>query len=96
MYIVVSFSDSTGGTIYAASNFVKTGVTGSSTFYRDGDGRLRHPRQNGVNISKSEAATMGWTAEKRAAKTRWHYPLGYNRKHTAKLRKELLSRSQEV
>ncbi len=46
-------------------------MTDEAWFYRDGDGRLRHPRQNGVNISFEHAAEMGWIPERRAAKHRY-------------------------
>lgn len=94
--VVVSFSDSTeghDGTIYKASNFIKTGLTGKSCFYRDLDGRLRHPRQNGVNITKEIALKLGWTPEPRESKTRWHYPLGSSRKETRRIRDILKEKS---
>ena len=71
---VISFSDSTeghNGTIYKATNFYSIGTTGKATFYRDSNGRLRHPRQNGVNISKDMAKERGWTPEIRGAKNRY-------------------------
>lgn len=90
--IVVSFSDTTEGhvgTIYAAANFVKTGHTGRARFYRDPSGSLRHPRQNGVNISPEEAKRRGWVPEMREAKARWHYPLGRSKSERRRLRKLL-------
>lgn len=75
---VVSFSDSTQGhegTIYKATNAYRIGHTGSATFYIDESGRLRHPRQNGVNISKEEAESRGWKPCKRGAKNRYLYLL---------------------
>jgi len=87
--IVVSFADNTEGhegVIYKASNFVCTGKTGSAWFYRDQEGRLRHPRQCGVNIKEKEAKERGWVREKREAKIRYHYPLGSNKIETKKLR----------
>jgi len=71
---VISFADSTeghSGIIYQASNAIYYGCTGENTFYRDGSGNLRAPRQNGVNISKEEAKERGWTPEKRKAKHRY-------------------------
>lgn len=91
--VVVSFSDSTEGhrgTIYAASNFIMTGKTGRATFYRDSRGSLRHPRQNGINITKDMAIELGWIPEIREAKTRWHFPLGDNRIDNRKIRDTLL------
>lgn len=89
---VISFADSTEGhvgTIYQATNALFCGTTGSATFYRDSTGRLRHPRQNGVNISKSEAARRGWVAEKRGAKNRYVFLLG-SPKEKRRLRSALL------
>lgn len=71
---ILSFSDRTEGhegTIYKAMNFMQKGNTGRPrAFWRDPDGRLRHPRQNGVNISKAAAEKMGWTREMREVKDR--------------------------
>lgn len=71
---VISFADETeghNGTIYKATNAMRIGKTGSSVFYRDETGRLRHPRQNGVNISREKANSIGWTVEKRKPKNRF-------------------------
>lgn len=80
---IISFADSTEGhcgTIYKAMNFYYIGRTVSSWFYRDPTGRLRHPRQNGVNISVDEAAKRGWTRERRAPKNRYLYFLASNKR----------------
>jgi hypothetical protein len=58
-----------------------------STFYLDGD-RLRHPRQNGVNISQKVAKSRGWIPVKREAKNRYLYILGDKRQR--KERKKLI------
>ena len=71
---VISFADGTEGhigTIYQACNALYAGTTGSSRFWRDAEGRLRHPRQNGHNVTPAEAAERGWTPERRAAKHRY-------------------------
>lgn len=76
---VISFADSTEGhigIIYQATNALFCGTTGKSRFYRDGEGRLRHPRQNGVNISLDEAERRGWTPEMRNAKNRYLFLVG--------------------
>lgn len=76
---VISFSDLTEGhtgVIYKATNAFHCGQTGKATFYIDESGRLRHPRQNGVNISKEEATSRGWTAVKRSNKNRYLFILG--------------------
>ena len=85
---VISFSDTTighEGTIYKATNAYRIGHTGSSTFYVDGQGRLRHPRQNGVNISKQMAKEMGWSPVKRGAKNRYLYLVAHSKTEKKKL-----------
>jgi hypothetical protein len=76
---VISFSDLTeghSGVVYKATNAFWCGQTGRITFYIDESGRLRHPRQCGVNISKEEAAARGWKKVRREAKNRYIYILG--------------------
>ena len=76
---VVSFSDMTeghSGVVYKATNALRCGQTGKATFYVDKDGRLRHPRQNGINITTKMAEERGWTPVKRGAKNRYVYILG--------------------
>jgi hypothetical protein len=93
---VLSFADSTEGhegTIYKATNAYFIGTTGRATFYRDSSGRLRHPRQSGVNISKETAKEFGWTAEKRGAKNRYLFLLPESKvekKHLIKMCKYAL------
>lgn len=85
---VLSFSDTTeghDGTIYKATNAYRIGTTGSATFYIDSAGRLRHPRQNGVNISKHQADLNGWTPVKRYAKNRYLYLLPNSKLEKKKL-----------
>lgn len=97
LWAVLSFADLTQGhvgTIYQASNFLYCGTTTPARFYRDSDGRLRHPRQNGVNISVLEAANRGWKEEKRAAKFRYLKLLPDNKSHL-KLLKELCKLSAQ-
>ena len=76
---VISFSDTTeghSGIIYQATNAFFCGQTSKSTFYIDENGRLRHPRQNGVNITKEMASQMGWKSVKRCSKNRYIYIIG--------------------
>lgn len=76
---VLSFADSTeghSGVIYQATNAVYSGMTGRATFYRDTEGRLRHPRQSGHNVTLAEAAERGWTPEVREAKHRYVFFIG--------------------
>ncbi|MDD4391060.1 MAG: hypothetical protein PHW03_09765 [Eubacteriales bacterium] len=81
---VLSFSDLTEGhtgVIYKATNALFLGTTAKATFYRDSEGRLRHPRQNGVNVTKEMAKERGWTPEIRWSKNRYLYLLADNRRH---------------
>ena len=88
---VLSFSDMTeghSGVIYKATNAYRIGSTTQRTFYRDSDGRLRHPRQSGKNITRKMAEEKGWIPEKRAAKNRYLYILASSKvekKHLIKL-----------
>lgn len=89
IWAVLSFADGTEGhrgTIYQATNAIYTGTTGRSRFYRDGTGRLRHPRQNGHNITLTEAEALGWVPEMRDAKHRYLYLLGDGPAHRRRLR----------
>jgi hypothetical protein len=75
---VISFADQTEGhigTIYQASNALYCGTTSRARFWRDPEGRLRHPRQNGHNVTPAEAREMGWTPEMRESKHRYVLPL---------------------
>lgn len=76
---VLSFADETEGhigTIYQATNAIYSGKTGRARFWRDTEGRLRHPRQSGHNVTPDEAADRGWVAEMREAKHRYLYLVG--------------------
>jgi len=89
---VLSFADSSEGhygTIYQATNALFTGSTGRSRFYLDPDGRLRHPRQNGHNVTPQEAAAKGWTSTMRDSKFRYLYLLG-SPSERRRLRKEII------
>lgn len=80
---VISFSDLTAGhsgVIYQATNAYRIGKTGKATFYIDENGRLRHPRQCGTNITKEMAKKKGWQAVKRDSKNRYLYILGNSKK----------------
>ena len=89
---IISFADKTQGhygTIYQATNALYCGTSSKATFYLDKDDRLRHPRQNGVNISLDEAKKRGWKPVKRDAKFRYVYIVG-NRKEKRDRKKLLL------
>jgi hypothetical protein len=88
IWSVLSFSDLTEGhegTIYKATNAYRLGTTSRATFYRDQDGRLRHPRQCGVNITPVIAKELGWTIEVRDAKNRFMWLLPDCKAHKKKL-----------
>ena len=79
---VIAFSDYTEGhtgTIYKATNALYYGRSARATFYIDETGRLRHPRQNGKNISKAEAIERNWTITKREGKYRYLWIIGDNK-----------------
>ncbi|MDL5351115.1 hypothetical protein [Microbacterium sp. zg-YB36] len=90
IWAVLSFADGTEGhvgTIYQATNALYCGTTGRSRFWRDQTGRLRHPRQNGHNITPEEAAERGWVGEMRDAKHRYLFLLGDGPAHRRMLRR---------
>jgi hypothetical protein len=90
---VLSFADSTEGhmgTIYQACNALYCGTTSMATFYLDEDGRLRHPRQNGVNITKELAAERGWVPVKRGAKHRYIFLLPASKSEKKVMLRDLL------
>lgn len=94
---VLSFADATEGhvgTIYQATNAIFAGTSGKAIFYLDENGRLRHPRQNGVNISKNEASRRGWTSVKRDGKYRYLFLIG-NKSENRWARKNLKLESLE-
>jgi hypothetical protein len=71
---VVSFADTTeghDGTVYQAANADYYGMSGKAIYYEDSEGVLRAPRQNGENISKSDAKKSGWSIVERDAKHRY-------------------------
>ena len=83
---VVSFADPTEGhlgVIYQATNAIYYGVSGKSRFWMDTEGRLRHPRQNGVNIAGEE---LGWKPVMREGKHRYVWLLGDKRMRRDSLR----------
>jgi hypothetical protein len=94
IWAVLTFADKTeghDGTIYKATNAYRLGSSSKATFYIDQEGRLRHPRQNGVNISKSEATERGWNPVKRDAKLRYMWLLPDDKRH----KKELLTLAED-
>ena len=67
---LISFADSAEGHhggVYQSMSWLYCGTSdrGLSTSYIDQDGRTRHPRQVGVNISREQAAALGWSVVQR-------------------------------
>lgn len=90
---VVSFADlSEGhrGIIYQASNALYCGTTRRARFWRDSEGRLRHPRQGGVNLSPQIAEERGWVSESRAEKHRYLFLVGDKKWARTHLKLEVL------
>lgn len=91
IWAVISFADSTEGhegTIYKATNAYRLGITGTeSRFFIDETGRLRHPRQCGVNITKEKVEKNGWKFMKRGAKNRFLWILPDDKRHKRELLK---------
>jgi hypothetical protein len=86
---VLSFADATQGhigTIYQATNAIYTGTSGRARFYLDATGRLRHPRQNGHNVTATEATSWGWQPTMREGKHRYLFLLGNRREVVASRR----------
>lgn len=91
-WLVTAFADSTEGhlgTVYQASNAHYYGTTDTATFYRDQEGRLRHPRQCGENITQSQARERGWEIEERESKHRYLFLLPDGKRHRRWLKNEL-------
>lgn len=81
---VTAFSDTTEGHhggIYQATNWLYFGTTGGrAKFWLDADGRLRHPRQCGVNV---DGVSKGWTPVMRESKHRYGIFIGNKRARKA-------------
>lgn len=89
---VISFSDLTEGhtgVIYKATNAYFIGKSAKANFYLDKDGRLRHPRQAGVNITEKMAEEKGWIKTKREGKNRYLWLLPKSKVEKKKLLKLL-------
>lgn len=98
IHAVLSFADQTEGhrgTIYQATNALYLGMTGKARFWRDQTGRLRHPRQNGHNVTPEEANAAGWISERRNSKHRYLFLLPDSRKQMKEFKAALRSRITE-
>jgi hypothetical protein len=88
IWAVISFSDLTEGhtgVIYRAANAYRLGSTGEAKFFMDGFGRLRHPHQNGENITLAKAEKKGWKIVTRKAKNRFLWLLPADRRDKKRL-----------
>lgn len=88
IWAVISFSDTTvghTGVIYRATNARFIGSTEKKWFYEDDAGRLRHPRQNGINISPEMAEELRWKRVQRESKNRYLWLLPDDRRHRREL-----------
>lgn len=93
---ILSFADQTQGhvgTIYQACNAIYTGTSNKATFYIDIDGRLRHPRQNGINITSSKARQLGWIPTKREGKHRYLFLTPTDKRELRDMEEKLLLES---
>lgn len=66
--VILSFADQREGHhggVYQAMSWLYCGksISSQKRIYRDKEGAIRHPRQCGKNISRSEAKKLGWTVE---------------------------------
>ncbi|WP_394794838.1 hypothetical protein [Armatimonas sp.] len=85
---VVSFADEGRGhrgVIYQASNALYYGAARGEHAYQDAEGRLRHRRQCGHNVTLTEAQDRGWTPASTGRKHRYCLLLGRDRRHSRQL-----------
>jgi len=77
--LIVSFADTTQGHhggIYQATNWTYTGLTASTTVYRDPTGKLWHGRRASKTPNKQkQLVTKDWIEEKQPGKHRYLLPL---------------------
>lgn len=89
---VVSFADETyghTGIIYQASNAYYYGAARGQTAYLDAEGRLRHKRQCGHNVTLSEAEGRGWTPLRTGRKHRYCLLMDRGKRASRQLRGDL-------
>lgn len=89
---IVSFADEGHGhrgTVYQASNALYYGASPGQTAYLDPTGRLRHKRQCGHNVTRSEAKELGWTPISTGRKHRYCLLLPRDRRHARQLRSDV-------
>lgn len=92
-WAVISYADSSAGhrgTIYQATNALYCGTASARNQYRDATGRLRPHRQDGVEITRKQAAEWGWSVEKRGVKYRYLFLTPDSKSHAKQLRQKLL------
>lgn len=89
---IVSFADEGHGhrgTVYQASNALYYGAAPGQTAYLDPTGRLRHKRQCGHNVTRSEAQALGWAPVSTGRKHRYCLLLPRDRRHARQLRSDV-------
>lgn len=88
IWAVLSFADTTEGhtgIIYKATNAYFCGQTVKTYSYVDKNGRLRHRRQCGINISIKQANELGWKRVLRNVKNRYLWILSDSKSFKKKL-----------
>lgn len=93
IWAVVSFADTAHGhvgTIYQASNLWYAGRSKSAQHFIDTEGRIRHRRQCGTNITTAEALARGWTPGRSGIKHRYIASLPDDKRHERHLSELLL------
>lgn len=84
IWAVLSFADTAHGhvgTIYQATNLWYAGRSKSAQHFIDAEGRIRHRRQCGTNITTAEALARGWTPGRSGVKHRYIASLPDDRRH---------------
>jgi hypothetical protein len=93
IWAIVSFADprvNHRGIIYQATNALFTGSSNKARFFIDQNGKVKHQRYDGKNISTAEGIKRGWKSIMMEGKYRYLYLLPDDRKHLKELKKMLL------
>jgi len=88
LWAVVSYADTAHGhvgTIYQSTNLWYAGKAKSAQCYRDQEGRIRHRRQCGRNITTEEATERGWSVLRSGIKHRYLAALPDDKRHEKEL-----------
>ena len=85
-YALISYADMSDdhhGGVYQAMSWLYCGVSESSSGFIDANGRQRHRRTNGANMTSAQASSLGLRAVKTGEKHRYLKLLGPKRKRGA-------------